>query len=206
MLPLVHQRPLTPRKQATQARAAKTVESILEAAARILEDVGVEGYTTNSIAEKAGVGIGSLYQYFPNKDAITIALIDRESSLLLAEVLASAAMPDWRLALAGMVKAGVAHQLRRPKLAYVLDVEEGRLRGRMIDFNIIKVIHQKLVETLEKSKIDFGEKEVVIAFDIIAITRGMTDMAGSLGETDVNALLRRVQRALFCYIRLDLAY
>ena len=52
----------------------------MEAAARILEERGLEGYTTNAVAERAGFSIGSLYQYFPNKDAITIALIQRETA------------------------------------------------------------------------------------------------------------------------------
>lgn len=197
------QPPLKPRKQATQARSAQTVENILEAAARILEGLGFEGYTTNAIAAKAGVSIGSLYQYFPNKEAITIALINRESARLLAEVTSAAATPDLRIALAKMVQAGVVHQLRRPRLASLLDVEEGRLREQSSDIRVVSVIHPKLVELLRKSQIDLGEDAAVIAFDMIAITRGMTDMAGALGETDTCALLRRVQRALFRYVGLD---
>ncbi len=53
------------------------VETILEAAARVFESLGLEGATTNAIAERAGVSIGSLYQYFPSKLAIVHALIDR---------------------------------------------------------------------------------------------------------------------------------
>ncbi len=72
-----------PRKQATQARAARTVEVILEAAAHILERDGFAGYTTNAIAERAGASIGSLYQYFPNKDAITVTMIDQRSAAVV---------------------------------------------------------------------------------------------------------------------------
>ena len=58
-----------------QARSQETVNIILEASARILESDGFRGFNTNAIATKAGVSIGSLYQYFPNKDAIILALI-----------------------------------------------------------------------------------------------------------------------------------
>ena len=58
---------LTPRKTAQQARAKVTLGAIIEAAARILETQGLDGLTTNHIAATAGVSIGSLYQYFPNK-------------------------------------------------------------------------------------------------------------------------------------------
>lgn len=60
-----------------QARSEATVEAILEAAAQIFEGHGYAAGTTNRIAARAGVSIGSLYQYFPNKDAILVALVHR---------------------------------------------------------------------------------------------------------------------------------
>ena len=79
------------------------------------------------MAERAGASIGSLYQYFPNKDAITLALIARESAILLQELGEAAGEADWTIALDLMVGAAVRHQLRRPALARLLDVEEARL-------------------------------------------------------------------------------
>jgi AcrR family transcriptional regulator len=67
---------LTARKGPKQQRSKKMVETILEAAARILED-GVQPFTTNHIAERAGVSIGSLYQYFPGADAIMAAMLEK---------------------------------------------------------------------------------------------------------------------------------
>ena len=69
---------LTPRKVPSQHRAAVTMDAIVEAAARILDSAGARGLTTTRIAEVAGVSIGSLYQYFPHRDAIVAALIVRE--------------------------------------------------------------------------------------------------------------------------------
>lgn len=65
------------RKTPRQARARQTVDIILEAAAYILAERGLDGFTTNHIAERAGVNISSLYQYFPNKLAILEALQTR---------------------------------------------------------------------------------------------------------------------------------
>jgi len=65
------------RKKPAQARARATVDAILEAAAHILTGQGYDALTTNHVAERAGVSIGSLYQYFPNKDAILMALASR---------------------------------------------------------------------------------------------------------------------------------
>ena len=58
------------RKMPAQDRSRATVEAIIEAAARILVRDGYDAFTTNRVAEKAGVSIGSLYQYFPNKEAL----------------------------------------------------------------------------------------------------------------------------------------
>ncbi|HEY3806678.1 MAG TPA: TetR/AcrR family transcriptional regulator [Kofleriaceae bacterium] len=72
-----HRPALTPRKLPRQARARATVEAILQAAAYILPRFGYEATTTNHIAERAGVNIASLYQYFPNKRAILFELMHR---------------------------------------------------------------------------------------------------------------------------------
>src|SRR5271170_6580599 len=65
------------RRQPKQRRACQTVDAILEAVIRILKREGVDALTTNRIAEVAGVSIGSVYQYFPDKRAILVALHQR---------------------------------------------------------------------------------------------------------------------------------
>ena len=66
-----------PRKQPKQERARETVAAILTATARILVREGFEGASTNRIADEAGVSVGSLYQYFPSKEALIKALLER---------------------------------------------------------------------------------------------------------------------------------
>lgn len=70
------------RRSPRQARAKATTAAILEAAARILEERGLDGFTTNHVAERAGVGIATLYQYFPDKDAIVVAIAEQERDRL----------------------------------------------------------------------------------------------------------------------------
>ncbi|MBB3139887.1 TetR/AcrR family transcriptional regulator [Halomonas organivorans] len=71
-------RPLTkPRKIAAQERSRATVDALVEATARILVEEGFDKTSTNRIAEVAGVSIGSLYQYFPGKEALVVAVADR---------------------------------------------------------------------------------------------------------------------------------
>src|SRR5262245_10468698 len=64
----------TPRKTPLQSRAVFTVDAILEAATYILRKEGWDKFTTNHVAERAGVNIASLYQYFPNKESIVVEL------------------------------------------------------------------------------------------------------------------------------------
>jgi AcrR family transcriptional regulator len=65
---------ISSRKQPKQARSAGLVSTILEAAAQVLASDGASRFTTARVAERAGVSIGSLYQYFPNKAAILFRL------------------------------------------------------------------------------------------------------------------------------------
>jgi AcrR family transcriptional regulator len=83
------QRTETMRKSPTQARAAQTVDAIIEAAIQILQSDGEERLTTNRIAERAGVSIGSLYQYFADKEAIVEAVAERERDRVVASILKS---------------------------------------------------------------------------------------------------------------------
>ena len=89
-----------------QARASETVDAILEAAAQVLEAGGLAGFTTNSVAERAGVSIGTLYQYFADKNALLRALAEREMHAGLARV-AAAMAGDGDTSLEGRVRATV---------------------------------------------------------------------------------------------------
>jgi AcrR family transcriptional regulator len=93
------------RKQPRQRRSAATVEALVEAAARILADEGAAALTTNRVAKRAGVSIGSLYQYFPNRFALLRALVEREHRRALAA--RPAAIDDPSLPLATRMRAVV---------------------------------------------------------------------------------------------------
>jgi AcrR family transcriptional regulator len=75
-----------PRKRASQARSQATVDVILAATARVLVKEGYDRASTNRIALAAGVSVGSLYQYFPSKEALVAALIERHMDEMLAVV------------------------------------------------------------------------------------------------------------------------
>ena len=74
------------RKTPSQTRAMRTVDTLFEAAARILASDGEAGFTTNRIAERAGFSIGTLYQYFPSKEAIVVAMVRRQRERVMREL------------------------------------------------------------------------------------------------------------------------
>jgi AcrR family transcriptional regulator len=121
---------LNPRKSPRQSRAQATCDTIVEAAAQVLAVHGLAGFNTNAIAGRAGVSIGSLYQYYPNKDAVMVALIYRGIKHQLTAVKAAvAALEEAELPtmIRAIVRAAMQHHHDHPLLASAIDHEEMRL-------------------------------------------------------------------------------
>ena len=74
------------RRQPVQQRSARRVERMLDASAELLDEIGYEGLTTTLIAKRAGVAVGSLYQFFPDKRAVVQALTQRNLERFIAAV------------------------------------------------------------------------------------------------------------------------
>jgi len=119
--------PTRPRKAARQERSQVTVDAILEAATRLFAEGGLEAVNTNQIAELAGVSIGSLYQYFPTKQAILGELIDRHSERTTAALVAK-----------------LADFAARPIAAVLREVVEILLEADTIDLDLHRVLLDKL--------------------------------------------------------------
>lgn len=78
--------PVPLRRKPVQQRSAKRVEQMLEACAALIDEFGYDGVTTTLIAERAGVAVGSLYQFFPDKRAVVQALTQRNLDHFIAEI------------------------------------------------------------------------------------------------------------------------
>jgi AcrR family transcriptional regulator len=122
-----------PRKSAVQQRSQMTVDAMLEATARILLKSGYDNASTNKIAQEAGVSIGSLYQYFPGKEALVAAVIDQhmEEMMDVARVALAEVMPlPIEAAVRKLVEVIVAAHRVNPTLHRVL-VEQVPRTGRL---------------------------------------------------------------------------
>jgi AcrR family transcriptional regulator len=114
---------LQPKKRPLQARSRTTYESLLDAAARLLEQRGYAALTTNHVADAAGVAIGSLYEYFPSKEVIVAEVVRRTMAEVAQEVgesFRSAIEQHFELGLSTWVNTCFQAVSRRAKLMRVL--------------------------------------------------------------------------------------
>lgn len=102
-----------------QARASETVAAILEAATQILEAGGLPAFTTNAVAERAGVSIGTLYQYFTDKNELLRAIAQRELRTTLTNV--ARVLAD---------DSGTPEERVRGVVRAIVNAFHGRLRAR----------------------------------------------------------------------------
>jgi AcrR family transcriptional regulator len=189
-----------PRKQPKQVRSSQTVAIIVEAAARILETMGHAAFTTNAVASRAGVSIGTLYQYFPNKEAILGALLARETAQLLASAKGALLQPVAEEALSDLIWAAVEHQFKRPRLAMILDIEEARMPPGDIGQSVSVDVTQIASVILERLEAPGNLNNMIAARDVIAMIKGMVDTAGLHGEIDPMQVMSRVRRAVTGYL------
>jgi Transcriptional regulator len=191
-----------PRKRPRQARSVATFEAILEAAARILESLGFAGFNTNAVAELAGVSIGSLYQYFPSKDALIVELIRRERANLsncIIEAIEQTDAPDLREKLKLVINAAVQHQLSRPQLARTLEFASELIGKDLEERELQHELETIISELFIRSGISHAQ---TAAQDVIALSKGMINAADMAGESDLNHLQQRVEKAVFGYLNL----
>jgi AcrR family transcriptional regulator len=114
------QAPLRPRKQPVQARSEATVLAIHEASTQVLLSIGYRKLTTTRVAERAGVSVGTLYQYFPNRQALIRAVLERYLAEMFASIQADCQSLDGRsldeIAI-GLVDAMIAAKWRRLEIS-----------------------------------------------------------------------------------------
>ncbi len=162
--------PTRPRKAARQERSQATVDAILQASARLFAEGGLDEVNTNHIAELAGVSIGSLYQYFPTKQAILGELIDRHSDQTMAAL-----------------QTKLADFAVRPIPDVLREVVEILLEADTIDLNLHRVFLDKLPDAgrIEQRYGEIRRMTAVVRERLLEQRR--SDLA--VGDLDVAAVV-----------------
>lgn len=203
--------PLTnPRKQASQDRSRVTVDALIEATARILVREGFDRANTNRIAEEAGVSVGSLYQYFPGKEALVVAVIERHNQDTMRVVrgaLAEVATAPIEQAVRKLVAAAIqAHRLD-PKLHRVLAEQIPRI-GRLENLEAFDRDNYTLFRAYLESRsdelraVDLGLAAFVCVTSIEALTHtAVLHHAEFLSDEAVETLVDEATRLVLRYLQ-----
>jgi AcrR family transcriptional regulator len=183
-----------PRKEPRQARSLATVEAILVATARVLTRDGYDRASTNKVALEAGVSVGSLYQYFPSKESLVAALIDRHLSHMTAlletniEVLREATLP---VAARALVKLMIAAHAHNPQLHKVI-VEQVPRVGRLNRiYEVERQIGVRIRSVLERRRDEVRPENLDLAVFVLVTAveslthRAVVDDAGVFDEEDL---------------------
>lgn len=150
---MVRERSCNPRKQPVQKRSRQTVEVILQATARVLVRYGYDRTTTNLVAEKAGVSIGSLYEYFPNKESLVAALATAHVEELMERVdrvLGASVESDSGGVVAALLRAGLDAHRVNPALHKVLVEQVPRIGALAASLDISSVLQRKIEADLQR--------------------------------------------------------
>ena len=195
---------LKPRKTPRQDRSAAMVALILQAATRVLERESLVGFNTNRVAAVAGISVGSLYQYFPNKEALMAALIAQDQQARVAAIESTFAAIN-TLPLADAVEAlahyAVQQQFGRPLLAAALDHEERRLPVKALLRAADARIERCVAVWLAQHRDAFaGTLPEQAAQDCLTITRALVEASIETGALPAANLPARVARALLGYL------
>ncbi len=199
-----------PRKCASQRRSRATVDALVEATARVLVREGFHKASTNRIAEVAGVSVGSLYQYFPSKEALVAAVIERHTGELMRTVRTELAQIV-ALPLEQGVRAliGVAVKAHRvdPRLHRVLAEQIPRV-GKLEQVELFSLENFALFrDYLESHRAEIREVDLDLAsFVCVTTVEALTHNAvlhysKSFAAASIEALVDEGTRLVVGYLR-----
>jgi AcrR family transcriptional regulator len=190
-----------PRKRPIQARSAVTVEAISEATIQVLLCYGEERLTTTRIAERAGVSVGTLYQYFPNKQSLLFAVLEQHMNNVAARVEAacvSARHKPLAEMIREMVEALVDAKMERVDISVALYRVSADVGGTTLTKRASQRLW-KAVEAMLQTAPDAKSPPDKFAIDIM-----LAAMAGAIrslleaGPTSATVRKSREQLVLLC--------
>jgi AcrR family transcriptional regulator len=191
------------RKQPRQARSRATIDAILEAAAHILGRRGWDGLTTNAAAAAAGVSIGSLYQYFPNKLALVEAVRQRHFARVLAVLRAAAddTLPRARR-VAGLVDGMISVHSQQPAAHRVLLEQTPRANdAHAVHDRFAALLHEHYEALIRSTRRGSSADRTRIAAQVLAAAvAGVVHDAAMRGTLNSAAFRRELLELVESYL------
>jgi AcrR family transcriptional regulator len=179
---------LTPRKRPQQRRSRVTIDTLFEATIQVLLANGLDKITTIQIAERAGVSIGTLYQYFPNKNALLAAVVKRHVSGVVDATIAACKTAHGKTIAemcATMMSAFVDAKTRRPEVSRALYLPSAAVNADAIvkeeAGRCAVAVHDMLITA---SNAKFAQPQLVsnvLIGSIVGPTRATIEAGGNRG-------------------------
>lgn len=193
-------------KMPVQARSILTNEAIFEATIQVLLAIGASGLTTTKIADRAGVSVGTLYQYFPNKQALLSALLRRHLEHVVACVeraCVSAREKSIGIMAESVVDAFIDAKFERPELSRVLYSVAAELDGNVIVAAMMQRTQLALCDLLASHpEARFGDLKIisfVIATSVIGPVQALLTAEVSLSMQD--AIRLQLKKMILAYLQ-----
>lgn len=196
---------LEPRKTPVQSRSTASVEAIREATVQVLLKEGKEGLTTRKVADRAGVSVGTLYQYFPNKSALLQAVLRNhlegvaKAICAACEELHGATLDEMAVGLVeGFMRAKLRHVEASRALYFVSDDVGGAEIARRNGTRNVAAV----AELLESAKEKLTEDSQVVASIMLATMAGVSRrmLEARLRDEELAAMKRGMTTMVRAYL------
>ncbi|WP_437576115.1 TetR/AcrR family transcriptional regulator [Sorangium sp. So ce887] len=200
--------PQKPRKEPRQARSRFLVETIVEAAARVFDAHGYDGANTNEVARVAGVSVGSVYQYFPNKDALVTALHERHVRhmvRILDQVDAAAGALSLREATERLVARSLEVHRTEPRLQRLLHADLPTLEQQRALSEASRAVLDRTRQLLSRHRSEIAQPDLDLATYVVLRMFEELVHAAALDPppgVEDGALRRAISDALLGYLTL----
>ena len=195
-----------PRKSPVQARSTASVDAILKATVQVLLRVGKEKLTTTRVAARAGVSVGTLYQYFPNKSALLRAALRLHAEEILAEVdrvcLTQRGQPVEQMAEA-LAVAFLTVKMRDPKKSRALYAVSSDVEGAKIVATTAMRVNRAIVALLQSAPEELTTDLQLMATVLQSIISGVKRqlLESDMPETQFEVMQRELVLVVRGYVR-----
>ena len=186
-----------------QKRSKATYEKILNVSTELIVEQGLEGFTTNAVAERAGINIATVYAYFPDKLAILAELVvrsEQSNTDWLSDHFGATNNDDWRTQLGQAVEALVESRLRNPAGKMLRSVAQATPELRHFYDAAIARNAEVLALAIQRWNPELGEQQALQVSEVmIRSAIGVIDAATAQGSRD-HAQLHELMRLLDSYL------